>query len=95
MYVEAQSLEYLHFCYDERVFQVVESRAKIRHWRVFEGGGGLGGRRMRERVCGALEEKVVYIDEVPHSQGAFFEFGGEIQRAHSDILYMDVSMWQN
>ena len=77
----------MHFRHDQSVFEIIERGAEIRHWHIFEFGcRGGGTSRVLESVRVSLEEFVVDVDEVPHTDWAFFQLRGKIECAHSNVL---------
>ena len=81
MHVEPEALEDMHLRDDDGVLEVVERVPKVGHGGVRERVLARG-----ERVRGALGEQVVHVDEVADAEGALFEFGREVERAHAHVL---------
>lgn len=62
--IESEAFKNLHFGDNDGVFEVVERVTEIRHGCVLELFSILSRYGRRERVCVALEEEVVDVDEV-------------------------------
>ena len=82
MHVEAKPFQNLHFGDDKPFFEVIERLVKVQHRTVLEGSirGGPNG------MSGSLEQDVVYVDQITHAYGGFFQFRGEVECTHAYVL---------
>ncbi len=80
--IKPEPFQNLHLRHNYRIFQVVKCVPKVRHRVVVELIIGLAA----EQKGGPLEDEVVNINEVPHADGTFLNFGSKVQCAHADVL---------